>query len=135
MKTKEQNKQEVVNYLTKCSQHIFVKGWEEWRQIFLKQKEITEFVKILVKEDGFEIYSFGKIRKLTNKDIDDLVENFKSNAKNQIKMTTFVNQYVNGPRLCAVKSNRYVKEQVDKILNQREDPSKKESTISKIFKF
>lgn len=142
MKTKEQNKQEVINYLTKCSKHTFVKGIEEWRRVGVSKGELTkEFVKIFVTDDGFSIYEFGKTRKITMLDIDKMVESYKSNSKNQTKMSIFYNPFSGKNQLLAIKNTRYTESQIQNLLTPKKDVE--ESTklnenkgfLSRLFKF
>ena len=140
MKTKEQIKNEVVSYLTNCSQHIFVKGIEEWNRVNISNGELKDFAKIFLVENGFEIYEFGKIRKMSMEDIDKMVEIYKSNSKNNIKMSIFTYPYSGNKQLRAIRSNRYIKSQIEKILSgdlvdSKEKMVEKKSFLSRILKF
>lgn len=150
IRTPEQNKQSVIDYLTKCSKHTFVRGMDEWRKINVLKEELKDFVKIFIKDDGFEIYEFGKVRKITNEDIDKMVEIFKSNSKNQVKMSIFVyhlfsiRPYSN-TKLFAIRNTKYTDSKIKSILNIKHEKNTKviteenpitkpkESFFSKIF--
>ncbi len=113
MKTKEQNKQEVINYLTKCSNHIFVKGMDEWKRVGVFKGELTkDFVKVFLTDNGFSIYEFGKIRNITMSDIDTMAESYKSNSKNQTKMSIFYNPFSGKNQLLAIKNTKYIESQI-----------------------
>jgi len=122
-RTPEQNKQSVIDYLTKCSRHTFVKGMEEWKKVNVLKEELKDFVKIFIKDDGFEIYEFGKVRKITNEDIDKMVEIYKSNSKNQIKMSIFFYHLLSIrpysiTKLFAIRNTKYTDSRIQNILAQ-----------------
>jgi hypothetical protein len=124
MKTTEQLKKEFINYLTKCSNHTFVKGIEEWKRVNVSKGELKDFTKVFITDDGFEIYEHGKIRKLTSESIDKMIEDYKSNAKNQIKMSIFLNYYSGNKQLRSIRNNRHIESQIQMILNKKETSPK-----------
>lgn len=142
MKTTEQLRKEFINYLTKCTNHTFVKGIDEWRRVSINRGELKNFVKIFQKEDGFEIYEFGKVRKITYDIIDKMIQDYIGNAKNQIKMSIFSSFY-SERKLRSIRNTKYIESQIQSILSKegKSDPKiltpkpKKEQRFwSKIFK-
>lgn len=99
MKTKEQNTQNVVNYLTKTAGHTF-------------EYPNGEIFKVLKVEDSFYVVdekAYTKVRKIN---IDTNVGYYEDNTKNVMKQSLFLNK-----NLKSVKTNRYTKDKVDSIFN------------------
>lgn len=94
MKTKEQNKQEVLDYLKKTSRHVFEKENASGEKTYLK---------VFFDGDDVKLLEDGKIKTLN---VDGYVA-FSSNAKCVIKHVLFLNK-----KIKAVRQTRYVKDQI-----------------------
>ena len=116
MKTKEELKNEVIKYLDKCSYHIFVSGIDEWKRINMGG-EIKEFFRIKKTENGYIEIHNGRIHKLDMERIENLVEIYKSNAKNHCKMRNFHYPRYNSNMkpFLAIKKTKYVEKKCKEI--------------------
>ena len=76
MKTKEQNRQDVVNYLRTTSKHAFIRG----------EKGIFKIEEI--KNEVFNEFTLGK-QSHTNLNVDWYIDNYGNDAKNVIKNRIF----------------------------------------------
>ena len=76
MKTKEQNRQDVVNYLRTTSKHAFIRG----------EKGIFKIEEI--ENEVFNEFTLGK-QSHTNLNIDWYIDNYGNDAKNVIKNRIF----------------------------------------------
>jgi hypothetical protein len=113
MKTTEQIKQEIVNYLTKTSQHTFVKPksiykWSQTgSQYEYDYKDFTYF-KVIKNEDEFFRLENNKLTKI---DIDYYIKYYVNNAKCVISNNLFLDK-----KMKSVKSNKYHLEEIKNIL-------------------
>ena len=99
MKTKEQIKEEVTNYLTKTSQHTF-------------EYSDGKLFKVIKELDGFFVVdenSYTKVRKI---DIDSNIGYYGGNTKNVLKQSLFLNK-----DLKSVRTNKYTMERINSIYN------------------
>jgi hypothetical protein len=121
MKTTEQIKQEIVNYLTKTSQHTFVKpkatfkwgdsktpGYYEY-----DYNEFTYFKVIKIEEDFYylEKQNSNSKYKLSKIDIDIYIKYYGNNTKCVISNNLFLDK-----KMKSVKSNKYHLEEIKNIL-------------------
>lgn len=95
MKTKEQIKNEVVNYLTKTCNHIFM---------ITKSNEEHFFKVTIINGDFYEINIKNNIYSRIKIEIDKQILYYESNAKNVIKNNLFLNK---GMR--SIKKTNYIK--------------------------
>ena len=116
MKTKEQIKQEIVNYLTKTSIHTFIKpkATFKWKQegshYEYDYNEFTYFKVIKIDEDFYYIEN-SKLHKI---DIDHYINYWSNNAKCVLSNSLFLDK-----KMKSVKSNKYHLEEISKILDIR----------------
>ena len=112
MKTTEQIRQEVLNYLDKTSNHVFLKpdstyvgqGPREYNY------EKGSFFKIIKKEDGYYTFNSSFINdKIRKFDIESCIKVYGSNAKCVIKHSLFINK-----KMKSVKNNKHIQELIDK---------------------
>jgi hypothetical protein len=99
---KQTNKQEVINYLTKTSQHTF-------------SYEDGKLFKIVKEGDLFYLIDENSIQKIKPIDIDNLVVYYGANSKCVIKHSLFLNREVK-----SIKTNKYTKEIIDNILPKKQ---------------
>jgi len=122
MKTTEQIKQEIVNYLTKTSQHTFVKpkATYKWSQTGSQYEydyiEFTYFKIIKVEDEFFKLENNNSQNtstsyKLTKIDIDNYIKYNGNNAKCVISNWLFLDK-----KMKSVKSNKYHLEEIENIL-------------------
>jgi hypothetical protein len=118
MKNAEQIKQEIVNYLTKTSQHTFVKPkatfkWSaEGSYHEYDYNEFTYFKVIKINEDFFQLEKIGSSNyKLSKIDIDSYIKYYNNNAKCVISNNLFLEK-----KMKSVKSNKYHLEEIKNIL-------------------
>lgn len=107
MKTQEQIKQEVVNYLTKTSQHTF-------------SYEDGSLFKIEKVGDKFYLIDQKSHKQVSEIEYDKTVSYYMENAKCVIKHRLFLSRPVK-----SIKTNKYTKEIIDSIIN----PSKNKATV------
>lgn len=119
MKTKEQIKQEIVNYLTKTSGHTFIKpsakfkyGNSETPGYYEYDYDDFTYFKIIIKDGEFsylEKKSKGdyKVYKIN---IDDYITYYSNNAKCVLSMGLFL-----GKKMKSVRSNKYHLGEINKI--------------------
>ena len=107
---KTTNKQEVINYLTKTSQHTF--SYEDKR-----------LFKIVKDDDKFFIIDENSFRIKSDIDIDQLISDYQSNSKCVLKHKLFLNK-----KVISVKTNKFTKEKIDTYFPEKnkvyEIPSK-----------
>jgi len=113
MKTNEQIKQEVINYLVKASQHTF--SYEDGKLFKVVNIDGTPEAK-----SGFNIVDESSFSKVNGINIGNYVANYGSNTKCVIKHNLFLNR-----KLKSVKTTKYTKGVIDTIL----DPSKKKVLV------
>jgi len=113
MKTTEQIKQEIVNYLTKTSQHTFVKpkATYKWSQTGSQYEhdynEFTYFKVIKVEDEFFKLEN----DKLTKIEIAHYIKYYGNNAKCVLSNNLFLDKKMN-----SVKSNKYHLGEIKNIL-------------------
>lgn len=121
MKTTEQIKQEIVNYLTKTSIHTFVKPKSTFKWGDSKTpgyyeydyNEFTYFKVIKIEEDFYylEKQNSNSKYKLNKIDIDIYIKYYGNNAKCVISNNLFLDK-----KMKSVKSNKYHLEEIKNIL-------------------
>jgi hypothetical protein len=120
MKTTEQIKQEIVNYLTKTSQHTFVKPkatfkWGDSKTPGYYEYDYKDFTyfKVIKKEDEFfQLEKSGSSNyKLSKIDIDTYIKYYGNNAKCVLSNNLFLDK-----KMKSVKSNKYHLEEIKNIL-------------------
>lgn len=116
MKTTEQIRQEVINYLNKTSNHTFQKpkakfkyGNAEKPGYYEYDYENVTYFKIIKKDDNFFILEDNKLRKI---DIDYYLNYYQGNAKCVLKHSLFLDKGMK-----SIRNNKYVKAQIEEILN------------------
>jgi predicted GH43/DUF377 family glycosyl hydrolase len=113
MKTTEQIKQEIVNYLTKTSQHTFVKPKSTYKwsqtgpQYEYDYNEFTYFKVIKIEDEFFKLEN----NKLTKIDIDYYIKYYGNNAKCVLTHNLFLDK-----KMKSVKSNKYHLGEIKNIL-------------------
>jgi hypothetical protein len=122
MKTQEQIKQEIVNYLTKTSAHTFIKpkatfkwgdsktpGYYEY-----DYNDFTYFKVIKVSEDFYSLENstLSKLEyRLTKIDVDLYIKYWDNNSKCVLSNSLFQEK-----KMKSVKSNKYHLSEIDKIV-------------------
>ena len=117
MKTAEQNKQEVINYLTKTSIHTFLKPkatfkWGDHNKpgYYEYDFENGTYFKVLNQDDKWVYIEDDKIKNL---DIDYLLK-YGGNAKCFIKKRLFLNK-----NMKSVRNNKFVQSKIDDVLKSK----------------
>ena len=124
MKTKEQIKQEIVNYLTKTSIHTFIKpkATFKWRQegsnyeydynefSYFKVVKIGEDFYYLENSNGQNTPTTYRLKKI---EIDNFINYWGNNTKCVISNQLFLDK-----KMKSVKSNKYHLEQIKEILEK-----------------
>jgi hypothetical protein len=115
MKTTEQIKQEIVNYLTKTSQHTFVKpkvtyNWTQ-RENEYDYNDFTYFKVIKIEDDFFKLCGNQKSYNLTKIDIDNYIRYYGNNAKCVLSHNLFLDK-----KMKSVKSNKYHLGEINKLI-------------------
>ncbi len=124
MKTKEQIKQEIVNYLTKTSQHTFIKpkATFKWKQegsnYEYDYNEFTYFKVIKIDEDFYYLSNSNgqntpTTYRLNKIEIDNFINYWGNNTKCVIGNQLFLDK-----KMKSVKSNKYHLEQIKDILDK-----------------
>ena len=111
MKTNEQITKEVINYLNKTSDHVFLKPKSsyDWNTTtYTYDYENSTYFRVLKKEDGYYILEDDKVRKF---DCEYYIKYFGNNAKNVIKHSLFLNKKMKG-----VKNTKYVQSKIEEVL-------------------
>jgi hypothetical protein len=122
MKTTEQIKQEIVNYLTKTSIHTFVvpKATYKWSQIGSQYEydyeDFTYFKVIKAEDEFFRLENTSgqntpTTYKLTKIDIDSYIKYYGNNAKCVLSQNLFLYK-----KMKSVKSNKYHLGEIKNIL-------------------
>ena len=117
MKTQEQIKQEIVNYLTKTAEHTFIKPkatfkWDKEKSYYEYDYNEFTYFKVLVKDGEFfhlEKNGVGNYR-MSKIDIDYYIKYYGNNTKCVISNNLFL-----GKKMKSVKSNKYHLGEIDKI--------------------
>ncbi len=99
---KQTNKQEVINYLTKTSQHTF-------------SYEDGKLFKVVKDGDSFYLINESSIQKVRPIAVDTTISKYGSNAKCVIKHSLFLNRKVK-----SIKTNKYTKEAINNILPKKQ---------------
>lgn len=105
MKTNEQLRTDVVNYLTKVSKHVYIKP-------NVNDEDFTYFK--VIKDDNFKILKFNHIKKeyfIHNLDIEFFIKNW-SDPKTVISDTLFANK-----KMIAIKNNSKFRKLLSEIKN------------------
>jgi hypothetical protein len=116
MKTTEQIKQEIVNYLTKTSIHTFVKPKANYKwvqtgsQYEYDYNEFTYFKVIKIEDEFFKLEN----DKLTKIDIDNYIRYYGNNAKCVLSHNLFLDK-----KMKSVKSNKYHLGEIKNILEKK----------------
>lgn len=120
MKTKEQIKQEIVNYLTKTSGHTFIKpstkfkyGNSETPGYYEYDYDDFTYFKIVMKGDEFFYLEKNERSdyKMYQINIDNSINYYGNNSKCVISHTLFLNK-----KMKSVKGNKYHLGEIDKII-------------------
>lgn len=122
MKTTEQIKQEIVNYLTKTSIHTFVKPKSNYKwsqtgsQYEYDYNEFTYFKVIKVEDEFFKLENSNgqntpTTYKLTKIDINNYISYYGNNAKCVLSQNLFLDK-----KMKSVKSNKYHLEEIRNIV-------------------
>lgn len=120
MKTKEQIKIDVINYLTKTSQHIFIKPrpkfiWTVEKSYYEYDYDDFTYMRVF-KENGeffyleYTIFGYYKVNKIN---IDLYVERYSNNAKCIISNKLFLDR-----KMKSIKNNRFTRSSIDEIVNK-----------------
>lgn len=118
MKTQEQIKQEIVNYLTKTSIHTFIKPKATYKysqtgsQYEYDYNEFTYFKVIKIEDEFFQLEKSGNNYKLSKIDIDTYIKYYNNNAKCVISNNLFLDK-----KMKSVKSNKYHLGEIKNILD------------------
>jgi hypothetical protein len=113
MKTTEQIKQEIVNYLTKTSIHTFVKPkatykWSQTGSQYEYDYEDFTYFKVIKVEDEFFKLENDKLTKI---EIDHYTKYYGNNAKCVLSNNLFLDK-----KMKSVKSNKYHLGEIKNIL-------------------
>ena len=118
MKTKEQNKQEVINYLTKTSIHTFLKPkatfkWGDMNNpgYYEYDYENGTYFKVFNEGEKWFYIEDGKIKNL---DIDHYLKQYDSNAKCVISNSLFLNK-----KMKSVRNNKFVQSKIEEVLKNQ----------------
>lgn len=101
MKTNEQIRQEVINYLTKTSNHTF-------------NYEDGKLFKIVYKDDKFYILDEKSLYNMKELNLDSTISYYGSNAKNVIKHQLFLNK-----NLKSVRNTKFIKDSIKSIVDAK----------------
>jgi hypothetical protein len=122
MRTQEQIKQEIVNYLTKTSIHTFIKPkatfkWGDPKTPGYYEYEYNDFTYFKVIKVSEEFYALENSTlsnleyRLTKIDIDSHIKYWNNNSKCVLSNSLFL-----GKKMKSVKSNKYHLAEIDKII-------------------
>ena len=118
MKTLEQNKQEVINYLTKTSIHTFLKPkatfkWGDYNNpgYYEYDFENGTYFKVFSQDDKWFYIEDDKIKNL---DIDHYLKYYGGNAKCVISHILFLNK-----NMKSVRNNKFVQSKIDDVLKSK----------------
>lgn len=115
MKTQEQIRKEVIDYLNKTSLHVFIKpkstfDWEESKYNY-DYNDFTYFKVIKVSDEKYKILENNIIRDI---DYEYYIKNYNDNSKCVIKHILFLNKGMKG-----IKNTKFNKETVDELLKKK----------------
>lgn len=99
---KQTNKQEVINYLTKTSQHTF-------------SYEDGKLFKVVKDGDLFYLVNENSVQRVKLIDIDNLLVYYEDNSKCVMKHSLFLNRKVK-----SIKTNKYTKETINSFLPKKQ---------------
>ena len=115
MKTVEQNKQEVINYLTKTSIHTFLKPkatfkWGDMNKPghYEYDYEDSTYFKVFNEGEKWFYIEDGKIKNL---DIEHYLKYYDSNAKCVISNFLFLNK-----KMKSVRNNKFIQSKINDVL-------------------
>ena len=118
MKTVEQNKQEVINYLTKTSKHVFLKPkatfkWGDSNNpgYYEYDFENGTYFKVFNEGEKWFYIEDSQIKKL---DIDHYLKYYGSNSKCVIGNILFLNK-----KMKSVKNNKFVQSKIEEVLKNQ----------------
>lgn len=114
MKTQEQIKKEVINYLEKTSLHVFIKpksrfDWKESKYNY-DYTDSTYFRIIKVSDEKYKILENNKI---TDMDYEYYIRNYNENAKCVIKHMLFIDK-----KMKSVKNTKLINKTIDELLEK-----------------
>lgn len=101
MKTKEQIRQEVIDYLTKTSKHTFT-------------YENSKLFKVVSDNDKFYILDEESLYNMKEINFDSIISYYGPNSKNVIKHSLFLNK-----NLKSVKNSKFIKENIKTLCMQK----------------
>ena len=114
-KTTEEHRQEVINYLTKTTQHTFIdpKSTYNWKESkYEYDYENGTYFKLVKNGDDFYIlrnvggkYTFRKL------DHNDKIKYYEENAKCVLKHSLFLNK-----KMKSIRNTKFVQSEIDKIM-------------------
>ena len=117
MKTVEQNKQEVINYLDKTTSHLFLKPkatfkWGDQNKpgYYEYDYENGTYFKLFKKEDGYYLLENDSVRKI---DVENYIKYNGNNAKCVISHMLFLNK-----KMKSIKMNRNFLIQSEELLKK-----------------
>ena len=118
MKTVEQNKQEVINYLTKTSIHTFLKPkatfkWGDMNNPSYYEYDYENGTYFKVFNDG-EKWFYIEDDKIKNLDIEHYLKYYGSNAKCVISNSLFLNK-----KMQSVRNNKFVQSKIEEVLKNQ----------------
>lgn len=101
MKTTEQIRQEVINYLTKTSKHTFT-------------YEDGKLFKVISENDKFYILDEKSLYNMKEINFDSKISYYGSNSKNVIKHILFLNKNSK-----SIKNSKFIKEAIKSIVDSK----------------
>jgi len=118
MKTVEQNKQEVINYLTKTSIHTFLKPkatfkWGDMNKPGYYEYDYENSTYFKVFNEG-EKWFYIEDDKIKNLDIDHYIKYYGNNSKCVISHKLFL-----GKNMKSVRNNKYVQSKIEEVLKNK----------------
>jgi len=118
MKTVEQNKQEVINYLTKTSIHTFLKPkatfkWGDSTKpgYYEYDYENSTYFKVFNEGEKWVYIEDGKIKNL---DIDHYIKYYGNSAKCVISHKLFLDK-----KMKSIRNNKFVQSSIDEIVKNQ----------------
>lgn len=116
MKTTDQNRKEVINYLTKTSKHVFIKPkatfkWGDANKpgYYEYDYENSTYFKVFSEDEKWFYIEDGKVKDL---DIEHYIKYYDSNAMCVISHKLFLDK-----KMKSIRNTKFVKSQIDQILN------------------
>lgn len=101
--TKEESKKQVIEYLTKNSNHVFSVKKNQY------SSDDRVYLKVIKTDEGnFKVLDNGRVRDIN---VDRMVDYYGGNAKNIIKQSLFLNRKAE-----SVRQTKYVTAEINKQL-------------------